>query len=47
VWLVGQIPPELTPVQLLPCFLYNSKFWVKGERTFTNSEGIDESRLQP
>jgi len=28
-------------------YFYNSKFWVEGERIFTNSEGIDEIRLKP
>jgi hypothetical protein len=42
VWRVGRTPAELTKVQTLPCYFYNSKFWVEGNRVFTNSEGIDE-----
>jgi hypothetical protein len=42
VWRVGRTPAELTKVQSLPCYFYNSKFWVEGNRVFTNSEGIDE-----
>lgn len=42
VWRVGRTPAELTRVQTLPCYFYNSKFWVEGDRVFTNSEGIDE-----
>jgi hypothetical protein len=45
VWRVGTTPADLTHVQTLPCYFYNSKFWVEGESVFTNSEGIDELRL--
>jgi hypothetical protein len=47
VWRVGQTPAELTKVRTLPCYFYNSKFWVEGDSVFTNSEGIDELRLTP
>jgi hypothetical protein len=47
VWRIGRTPAELTKVQTLPCYFYNSKFWVEGDSVFTNSEGIDELRLTP
>jgi hypothetical protein len=45
VWRVGQAPADLAKLQTLPCYFYNSKFWVEGDRVFTNSEGIDGLRL--
>jgi len=45
VWRIGKTPADLTRVQTLPRFPYNSKFFVEGDRVFTNSEGIDELLL--
>jgi hypothetical protein len=42
VWRWRGDPLTLEKVQTLPCFFYNSKFWVEGDRIFTNSEGVDE-----
>ncbi len=47
VWKVGQTPADLTKLQVLPCYFYNSKYFVEGDRLFTNSEGVDEVRLVP
>jgi hypothetical protein len=45
VWKIGATLADLTLVQTLPSRFYNSKFWVEGDRVFTNSEGIDEYRF--
>jgi len=45
VWQIGSSPADLVKVQTLPCYYWNSKFWVEGDRVFTNSEGVDELRL--
>jgi len=42
VWEIGSSPANLTYIQTLPCYFYNSKFWVEGDHIFTNSEGADE-----
>jgi hypothetical protein len=47
IWKVGRTPAELTKIQTLPCYFYNSKYFVEGDRIFTNAEGVDEFRLVP
>jgi hypothetical protein len=47
VWKVGQTSADLTKLQVLPCYFYNSKYFVEGDRLFTNAEGVDEFRLVP
>jgi hypothetical protein len=42
VWEIGSSPADLTYIKTLPCYFYNSKFWVEGDHIFTNSEGADE-----
>jgi hypothetical protein len=47
VYRIGTSPADLTFIQALPTYFYNSKYWVEGDRLFTNSEGVDEFRLVP
>jgi len=47
VYRIGANPSELTRIQTLPTYFYNSKYWIEGDRLFTNSEGVDEFRLVP
>jgi hypothetical protein len=47
VYRIGANPAGLTRIQTLPTYFYNSKYWVEGDRLFTNSEGVDEFRLVP
>ena len=47
VYRIGANPSELTRIQTLPTYFYNSKYWIEGDRLFTNSEGVDEFRWVP
>jgi hypothetical protein len=47
VYRIGTSPADLTFIQTLPTYFYNSKYWVEGDCLFTNSEGVDEFRLVP
>jgi hypothetical protein len=47
VYRIGANPADLTKLQTLPCYFYNSKYFVEGDRLFTNSEGVDEFLLVP
>ncbi len=46
VYKIGAAPDDLTRVQTLPCYFYNSKYFLENDRLFTNAEGVDEFRLK-
>lgn len=45
VFKIGQSPADLTLVQNIPAYFYNSKFWVEGDSVFTNCQGVHELRF--
>lgn len=46
VYRIGKSVEELTLVQRIPTYFYNSKYTVVGDSIFTDSVGLDELKLQ-
>jgi hypothetical protein len=46
VFRIGKNPADLTLVQKIPSYFFNSKFLVDGDRIFINGQGVHELRMR-
>jgi hypothetical protein len=46
VFRMGKTPADLTLVQRIPSYFFNSKFLVDGDRIFVNGQGVHELRVR-